>query len=46
LTNGTSTYQAQFTIDTNVMPVPLPASLWFMLSGLGALGFAHHKRRA
>lgn len=45
LTNGTSTYQAQITFDTNVMPVPLSASLWFMLGGLGVLGFAHQKRR-
>ena len=30
----------------NLQPVPLPATAWFMLSGLGGLGFMARRRNA
>ena len=33
-----------FVLGANLAPVPLPAGVWLMLAGLGALGFAGHRR--
>jgi len=32
-----------FTLGTNLAPVPLPAGLWMLLAGLGALGLARRR---
>jgi hypothetical protein len=34
---GNAHYNAALTFNTNVSPVPLPASIWLMLGGLGCL---------
>lgn len=42
--NGGADYNGFFTFDTTVTPVPLPASFWLMLGGLGC--FALLKRHS
>lgn len=35
--NGGGSYNAALTFDANITPVPLPAGIWLMLSGMGFL---------
>lgn len=44
LTSGGTQYSAQWTIDTIVTPVPLPASVWLFLSAVGGFGWALRRR--
>jgi hypothetical protein len=37
--NGNALYNGALTFNTNITPVPLPASVWLMLGGLGCLFF-------
>jgi len=39
---GTS-YEAQYTFNNSVVPVPLPAAAWLLLSGVGGLGFLRRR---
>lgn len=44
--SGGTSYNAQWTFDTTVVPVPLPASSWLVLSGVGGLALLARRRRA
>jgi hypothetical protein len=46
LTSGGTQYNAQWTIDTIVTPVPVPASAWLFSSALAGFAWALRRRRS